>query len=502
MMKKKSPTNKLLQKFNNFKPTKKEIVKYVIIAFFVIWVISSLYAKFLPLPSGISVEGEIFNVTDSDIEFLYDLNYQNNGESIIKQEIFANVFEIIENASEFIVIDMFLFNTDYSEKVRYKNLTTDLKNALIEKKQNNPQIEIVFTTDEINNFYGDYVSQEIQDMEKNNISVIITDHTKMRDINFIYAGFWRSYLQWFGTSGYGWMPHALGRTDEKVTLRSYLKLMNSKANHRKVIVADQGEQLVSLITSANPHEASSKHSNVGVLIYGDIALDILRTELGVSAFSSNDKTIENIYSNLNSHKTTGDIGVQLLTEAKIRDNMISEIEAAVIGEKIEMVMFYLSDRRIIHALLDASERGVDIEIILDANKDAFAREKSGVPNRQAAWELVEKSGGEISIRWYKTNGEQQHSKITVIRKLNGGIIVFIGSANLTKRNIGDYNLEMNVKITSPSDTSFENEISDFFYMLWDNNGGDYTLDYEEYEDTSRSKYWQYRFQEATGFSTF
>ena len=33
--------------------------------------------------------------------------------------------------------------------------------------------------------------------------------------------------------------------------------------------------------------------------------------------------------------------------------------------------------------------------ILDPNKDAFAREKSGVPNRPVAYELVKKSKGKI-----------------------------------------------------------------------------------------------------------
>ncbi len=488
----------LFRKFDGV--SKRRVVKYIIIAFFVIWAISSIYAKFLPLPDGISVEGPIYNV--SGVDFMYDLNYIDGEEQIIEQEIFDEIFRTINLAEDFIVIDMFLFNTDYSEKVRYKNLTTDMKDLLVEKKMSSPEMDIVFISDPINNFYGDYVSDVFVEMEEVGIEVIITDHTEMRDINFIYAGFWRAYLQWFGTGGLGWIGHPLGRSEEKVTLRSYLKLMNTKANHRKVIVADQGERIVSIVTSANPHEASSKHSNVAVKVYDGVAVDILNAEAAVVGFSGGGETIENILSEIDPNPTFGKMQVQLLTEGKIREGLIQEINNAKDGEKIEMVMFYLSDRKIIESLLAASERGVEIEIILDPNKDAFAREKSGVPNRQVAWELVKKSEGKIKVRWYNTQGEQQHSKITVIRKSDGSIIVFLGSANLTGRNLGDYNLEMNLRVNSPEGVSFSEEVLGMFFMMWNNDGGEYTLDFDAYKDTSLGKYILYRFQEATGLSSF
>ena len=61
-------------------------------------------------------------------------------------------------------------------------------------------------------------------------------------------------------------------------------------------------------------------------------------------------------------------------------------------------MFYLSNRDIVKSLLDASQRGVDVKLILDPNKDAFGMEKDGVPNRPVAHELVKKSKGKIQIR--------------------------------------------------------------------------------------------------------
>jgi len=64
----------------------------------------------------------------------------------------------------------------------------------------------------------------------------------------------------------------------------------------------------------------------------------------------------------------------------------------------------------------AAEAGVDVKIILDPSKDAFGREKNGIPNQPVAYELTKKSHGKIRIRWYHTHGEQFHTKLTLIEK--------------------------------------------------------------------------------------
>ena len=465
--------------------------KHVLYAFLVIWLIASVYSKTLPLPEGVNVEGNVYNISDEDIDFLYDLNYYNETDSdILEQEIFDKVFDLIDNSNQFILLDMFLFNTDYSQS-RFINLTTILTEKLVGRSGDIP---VFFTTDEINNFYGSYTSEEIQTLEENDVIVTITDHTEMRDVNFIYAGFWRAYLQWWGTSGKGTIAHPLGREDTKVTVRSFLKLMNTKANHRKVLVSDCDTSICSLITSANPHEASSLHSNVAVLIKKGIWKDIVDSEQAIAKWSGTDYAIEYIAE----ENYTGNIQVQLLTEKAIRDNMVMDMDSTESGDKIDMAMFYLSDRKVIKAMKRALERGVEVNLILDPNKDAFAREKNGVPNRPVANELV-KTGA--NVKWYDTKGAQFHSKLLIITK-DGEQTTYIGSANLTKRNIGNFNLELNAKIFSPLDTNFATEVSSYFERIWSNEDGTYTVDFEAYEDTSIFRYLLYRFQEATGLSSF
>jgi len=171
------------------------------------------------------------------------------------------------------------------------------------------------------------------------------------------------------------------------------------------------------------------------------------------------------------------------------------------GDTVLMGMFYLSERNLVRELTEASKRGVEIRLVLDPNKDAFGLEKNGIPNRPVAAELVKKSGEAIKVRWYDTHGEQYHTKMIMIKRKDSSII-FGGSANMTKRNIADLNLETDLKITAPNDSSLVREISAYFDRIWNNKDGHYTLDYDAYRDESVFRKAVYRFQEWSGLCSF
>ena len=106
-----------------------------------------------------------------------------------------------------------------------------------------------------------------------------------------------------------------------------------------------------------------------------------------------------------------------MTEGKIKQHLLKEIRDTKAANTINIGVFYLSDRDIIKELIKASERNVAINIVLDANKDAFGREKNGIPNRPVAHELRSKSNNKINIKCYNTNGEQyQHSNDEIRRQ--------------------------------------------------------------------------------------
>lgn len=81
-----------------------------------IFTIIIVFNKTKQLPDETSFEGDVY-YTD-DVEFLSDLTYQkSDGKMTAEQEVFKEIFNIIHEAEEFVVVDMFLFN-DYTDQDR------------------------------------------------------------------------------------------------------------------------------------------------------------------------------------------------------------------------------------------------------------------------------------------------------------------------------------------------------------------------------------------------
>lgn len=463
-----------------------------------------IYHTHKKLPAGVDIYSQEYKVAENDIDFLYDLTYQGEDGNIIhEQKIFDKIIQSINEAKEYILIDMFLFN-DYSAKTdkTFRRLSDELTNKLIEKKSTMPDIKIDFITDPINIVYNGGESAQVKKLKKAGINMIITDLSRLRDSNFLYSSLWRTFFKFFGNSPGGWVKHPFSNTEPGVTIRSYLSLLNFKANHRKIFTADNNGGFVSIITSANPHDGSSAHSNVAFSVKGDFAGALYNTESQIAKMSgeklndlpksqASDIKPDNI-------KTTA---VRLISENKIKETLLREINNANGNTKIKIAQFYLADREIIKSLIKASAKGAEIKIILDPNKDAFGYKKNGIPNRQSANELVKKSDGRIQVRWYDTHGEQFHTKIFIAENADN-INIILGSANLTRRNLDNFNLELDVYASMPKDARPAQDASAYFSKIWNNEDGIYTVDYEKYQDNSRLKTLIYRMQEVLGISSF
>ena len=453
---------------------------------------------FVPVPAGVSYESEEYHTDNA--EFLYDLTYTDNKGITEEQEIFEEIYTMIDEAEEFLVIDMFLFNDDYNhDTLDFPPLSQKLTDKLTAKKAEHPEMDIIFITDGINTFYDTYTPPHINQLKEAGIEVIFTDLTKLRDSNPLYSGFYRTYFQWLGTSEDQWLVNALRPQGPEVNIRSYLSMLNFKANHRKLIINEKN----GLITSANPHDASVHHSNIAVKLSGDILYDMLESERAVVNFSGGNTRVFSDFADklpAKNEEGEGQYTLQLLTEKKIKDNIVSMVNKAGEGDKLSAGLFYLSDRDVVDAFKEALDRGAVLNMILDINQDAFGNEKNGVPNRPVADELMSHDTPP-DIRWYKSSGEQYHAKFIMLETADE-VIFNGGSANFTRRNLDDYNLETNVLITAQADSEFAEDVTGYYDRLWTNEGAEYTLDYEEEAEESLVKTILYRVQEFTGLSTF
>ncbi len=488
--------------------TKRGAWRAIACLFLAAWLATAGWQLTKPMPPGTDIDSGVVTLAASDIEFLHDLSWSDAaGMPVAKQQIFDAVFEVVDQAERFLVLDFFLINDAMGNNGQvHRALSRELADRVLARKRARPALRVLLVTDPINDVYGGAPSPLLAELSEQGVDVVRTSLGTLRDSNPAYSALWRLFIQWFGNSpGTAWLPNPFDSGISRVSLRSWLALANFKANHRKLVVADRPDGgWWAVVTSANPHDASSRHSNVGLRVRGALAAALLASELEVARFSG--WTGELDAGRLpDAAAPRGErVEARIVTEEAIRRQLLAAIDAAGDGDRLMMAMFYLADRGIVDALVAAAARGVDIRLVLDPNKDAFGLKKDGVPNRPVARELVARSDGRIRVRWYRTHGEQFHTKLTLVTQ-GDRLVASLGSANLTRRNIRNYNLETNVQLTLPRQSQPAREMEAWFERIWRGDattGVQYTAPFDSFRDDSRLRYWRYRLMEASGLSTF
>ncbi len=491
-----------------------------------------------PLPAGIDFAGPFRPVRD--LRFLRDITTtEADGSRRFEQQIFDEVFSMIAETETLLVIDMFLFNDFTGKEDRiHRTLSRELTDAIIARRQARPALRCWLITDPINTWYGGLAAPHLDRLRAHGVTVVTTRLTALRDSNPAHSVWWRLLLR-FWPHRFGPMlpnPVAGGR----VPLRSYFDLFNFKANHRKTVIADRQGVLTALVTSANPHDASSAHHNVGVVFSGPAVADLLASEAAVctlsgipasnshygrqpakipakagttNTFSPDFEVFVVPPSGGSAHDenhlapASGDaeldapspLRIRVLTERAVERAVLDLLGRAQTGDTVTLAMFYLSSRPVVRALKQAHRRGAVVRVVLDPNKDAFGREKNGIPNRPVAAELT---AAGIPVRWVQTRGEQFHTKLLVLEPAEGELSVILGSSNYTRRNLRNLNLETSVEIRSPRQSAFSTSVRDYLSLAWRSEPPAVSGDYATYADPSSWRRIVYRLQEATGLSTF
>lgn len=463
------------------------------------WLGMALYHLYKPLPAGISQAYPLR--ADDSVELLTDITYLDaGGQRQSQQQIFDEALRLIGQARQLVVIDMFLFN-DYTGNANadgLRPLSAQLTQALVQRKQEVPDLQAVLITDPINTVYGGLPAPHLQALREAGVEVVITDLGRLRTPNPLWSGFWQLCCRWAGNSEQGgWLPSPFGKG--KTTLRSYLALLNLNANHRKTLVVDEGEDWVGLVATANPHDGSSAHGNAALRFRGQAALDLLQSERAVAAMSGAAWPARAERATAQGTGAT-QAAVQVLTEGRIGEALLASLATARPGDRLDIAVFYFSQRELVAEVIRAARRGVQVRVLLDPNEDAFGRKKNGIPNRQVALEL-HRAG--VPVRWCDTHGEQCHSKLLLKRSTGNAAELIVGSANYTRRNLDDYNLETSARVVADADSRVMQKAAGYFEQSWGNlHGRRISLPYSAYADDSRWRYWRYRFTEATGLSSF
>lgn len=472
------------------------------VALLLILITISLYHQLKPLPEGLSFAAPKRQA--ESVRLLFDATWVDaEGKRHQEQQIFDHIFELIGQAERLILLDMFLINRFAGDSDQHRPLGRELVAALLAQKARHPGIKIQLITDPFNTLYGAVKNDYLAKLKSNGVEVLETPLRPLRDPNPLWSSVWRLCCQWFGNSGDGgWLPNPVGT--QPVTLRTYLTLLNFKANHRKTLIVDSGDGWKWLVTSGNPHDASSAHDNTALVFSGAAVADLLQSEMAVLKMAGVDTSAfpmpVAVVNASSGNKADHNAHLQVLTEGAIRDRLLAMLGKAGEGDRILLQMFYFSHREVLKALQAAQHRGAHIQVLIDPSEAAFGRKKNGVPNRQVAADLVA-SG--VDVRWCDTHGEQCHSKLLLIDRADGSSELLLGSANYTRRNLDNYNLETSVLLTAVADYPAIRGSRNLFYRQWRNEKGAlFSAEYSMYQDDSRWRYMLYRFMEWSGLSTF
>lgn len=481
------------------------------------------------MPSGTNLASPAYAYDHAELLIDQTIPDAEGNSHVLEHQIFDRILEEIEAAETFIIADFFLWNPwkgSIGAADRMRPLATELADALIAKRIQNPDIPILILTDPINRIYGDQHPEFFDEMAASGIPILYTDLEQLRDSNLVYAplvSFWSKFFDFNSEGSKRWFPNLFDPPGELMTTAQLQRLLYFKANHRKVLITGRGGRESRLvISSLNPSDGSANHSNLGLLVDGPVAQFAADSELEIARWSS--KKDSNIHAQLTSLAEETIYSIEQLldnfsespaasmsqssvayrSEEAIRNELLLLLQQTISGTKVDIGLFYLSDRKVIDALKMSIERGAIVRLLLDANRDAFGREKNGIPNRMVAAELMKLSEThDIQVRWAATNGEQFHGKFLRISDPQKEIL-FLGSANWTRRNLANLNLESNILLNNA--TGINREFDTYFDAVWENRSGlEESLPYEAFAEggwSLRWKTWLYRIQEWSGASVF
>ncbi|MBC2604286.1 phospholipase D-like domain-containing protein [Puniceicoccus vermicola] len=470
-----------------------------------------------PLPDGLDYRGTDRILGPEEIQFYSDVTARTEGgERWMRQEIFEELFRQIREAEGFVVADFFLINEfagGVPEGADVESLSEGLIDALVEARTKNPEMPIILISDPLNTLYGAVEQPLFETLGRNGIEVVLTDIRQLRDSNRVFSPFWRTLFQWWGDPKGDLISNPIG--EGEIGLPAMLELLNFKANHRKTLVtADREGNLKGFVTSGNPHSASALHGNVAIAFEGALAADLLRTEQAVYRMTTGNefpqkiqKYLEREYGPVSGNETS--LSAVILTEKAIKRELLDRIDRLERADQADLALFYFSDMDLRAALARAVQRGAKVRLLMDPNKDAFGREKNGIPNRQVAEWLVNQG---VEVRWYLTEGEQFHSKMALFQYGKVQDTLVLGSANWTRRNLDNLNLETSVSITGPSTSPVFISAGDYFDFVWTNRfqrGREgvpsdlvTSAKFSEYRDSSPFRKILYWIMEKSGASTF
>jgi PLD-like domain len=452
--------------------------KMLLLLVLLVWLSVVLWNTAKPLPPGTHVVSQTARLSDADVEFLYESPRHQDSfkreelprhdeppqtqespqyqDSPRRQGPPAEDLAAVDHAEQLIVVDR-------------SPVTPELAGHLLARKRQRPNLKIVVVTDPGNEAFGGSAPSTLASLEEAGAIVARVRLDRLRDSNPLYSGVWRL--------AFGWWSDPFDESPGDLTMAAWSRMRNFKADQRQLVVAD--DSAGGWIASMEPTGAA------GLVLHGSLARAMIAGELQIAAWSTEDDRLPS--SPRMEGRGVGSIDARFLTEGAIEGALLEAISAAASGDQICMAVQNLSDRRLIAAMSRAAARGAHLQVLLARNP---------MPNQAVAGELLGEAAGRIEVRWYAAAYAVSHSGLLLVRH-GADVWMNLGSADFTRRNLGDLNLEAAVELRMPVRSAPARAASEYFAEQWSGASAD-----APFAQTPIVDYWRYRFAEATGLSSF
>jgi hypothetical protein len=495
------------------------LLKSLPVLLLVAWSLGVVWLSLKRLPPGLHIAGAWAPMPAQSARFLRDLSAADaNGAPLIDQQINAELLGMIARAHQLVLLDTGLFGDLPAAGPGASRLRTALPIAsgivdtLSRAKAQHPDLAILLLTDP-STLQMDGAQHLLERLATAGVEVIAVDVAHLRPPDAAFTSFWDLCCRWWSRAltAAAW-PTPLEVGPPEVSMQLWGELRNYQRSHRQLLLADDGAGGIEALLFSHPlHAEAGIESATALKLSGSALEPLIESEFTLAQFSgwSDGGEMQARAQRLLEQQRrralidhADSTRARVVTEAAIASTLVERIDAARKGDHIAIAALYLAQRELVRALIDAARRGVDVRLLLDPGKDGFGYHHSGIPNRQVASELISASDGAIRVRWYRTHGEQFSAGVVLILNADKCWLM-VGTADLSRRDLGDFNLAAAAVVELPQAAAAAGSAVGWFDALWYNRasiGTEYTTDADVYADASQLSYWQYRLFEATGTS--
>jgi phospholipase D-like protein len=485
------------------------------------WLLCAIWLSLKRLPPGLHIAGPWESVPAQAPRFLRDLSAADgNGAPLVEQQIDAELLAMIARARALVLLDTGLFGDLPAAGPRAARLRTALPlaaevvDALVRARAQHGELSVLILTDP--STLAIEGSEHLRErLATSGIEVLAIDVARLRAPDPAFAALWDLCCRWWSGawSAADW-PNPAGVGPPYVSMRLWGELRGYQRSHRQLLLADDGGSgLEALLFSRPLHAEAGIHSATALKLSGTALEPLIESEFALAQFSgwsdggAMQERAQRLLEQQRRPALPGGVEegrARVVTEGGIAAALVERIDATRKGDSIAIAALYLSQRELVRALLDAARRGANVRLLLDPGKDGFGYERSGIPNREVASELISGSDGAVRVRWYRTHGEQFSPGCALIHS-SGHDWLLVGTAELSRRDLGDFNLAAAAIVELPDNAVAGSDAFAWFDALWYNraaSGTEYTSDADFYADASQLRYWQYRLFEAMGSSFY